>query len=145
MCQANPLRKWKHASTSGFLAVATLVSAVTTLINPFGIDLYKEALRHAQYPLNTLIAEWVPPNTEIQILIVGIAVITVLSIITSHNIKKWFWVVVIIFFAVLAFQARRNLPFFGLVASLMILETFQFHLPLKKPGKALEFAGRMFV
>src|SRR3989344_4798041 len=42
----------------------TLVSALAALINPYGLGIYQEALRHAQYPLGGLIAEWLPYSTE---------------------------------------------------------------------------------
>lgn len=110
---------------TSWLFPAAIFSALAALVNPNGIELYEEVLKHAQYPLNTLIAEWVAPNIETQILIVGITIVTLFSFITSHNTKRWFWLACILLFAALALQARRNLAFFGLVTALAILEVFQ--------------------
>lgn len=112
-----------------YLAVLTITSGLAALLNPFGVDIYKEALRHSQYPLKTLIAEWVPPSLEFKLLIIGIGVFALVAL-WAKGEKKVFWSLVLLFFSYLAFDARRHLPFFALVTVLALKDSFKEKLAL---------------
>lgn len=106
------------------LPIALGISFLATLINPYGLGVYQEAFRHIQFPLGGLIAEWVSPSTIIKIVLVSLTVILLPFIFERKNKKKIFWSIALILFALLAYQSKRNLPFFALTASLAFLETF---------------------
>jgi hypothetical protein len=96
----------------------------TSLLNPFGGRIYEEVYRHSWYPLNELIAEWVEPRGLSMLLVFLVIVLDGLVLLTSlaKNKKifleknKIFLFLSLLFFAYLAFRARRNLGFFGLVS-----------------------------
>lgn len=97
------------------------LSTIATLVNPFGLRIYSEIIRHSWYPLNQLIAEWVPPNNIGIILILIIcSIVAFLILSTKHRLKflkednHLFLVISWLIFTILAFKARRNLPFFAL-------------------------------
>lgn len=119
-------RNWQKFK---YLAVLAIASALAALLNPFGIDIYKEALRHSQYPLKTLIAEWVPPSLEFKLLIIGIGVFALVAL-WAKGEKKVFWSLVILFFSYLAFDARRHLPLFALATTLALKDSFKAKLAL---------------
>ena len=84
---------------------------LVTLINPFGIAVYKEILNHAFSPLNQMIAEWVePPFWQI-----GLIVFLTTTVLV-RNFKKQnlslYQILILLFFALLGLKAKRNLPFF---------------------------------
>ena len=110
--------KKKEALLSG---IVLSLSAFASLLNPFGIKLYLEAYRHSWYPLDKLIAEWVPPgNQSIFFILVTIAIIittTGYQIIKGKFVRKkhnLFLLTVWIIFTYLSFSARRHLPLFAI-------------------------------
>lgn len=118
-------RVWKPSYTSVLLVVSAPLSGVAALINPFGTDIYREALQHARYPLDNLIAEWVPPGPEVKILIAVATLIAMFLVINSTNRQKFFWVASVILFAILTFKARRFIPYFGLATMLGIIISYE--------------------
>lgn len=119
------------------LILALVASLVAALANPYGIGLYKEALHHARYPLQNLIAEWVSPNKIIQLLILFVAFIALLLLFTLKNKRRVFWSLNILMFLALALDARRHLPLFAVSASLAFLDIF--YQKLKKFEENREF------
>ncbi|OGY09588.1 MAG: hypothetical protein A3D24_05130 [Candidatus Blackburnbacteria bacterium RIFCSPHIGHO2_02_FULL_39_13] len=113
-------RKWRKAI---YLAIAGFFSALSALINPYGVGVYEDAIRYTQYPLWTLIAEWVPPNLDTKILLVVVALITVASTLRYSKRRVTFALCVILFF-ILAMQARRSIPFFVLASVLTLSDSY---------------------
>ena len=124
-------------------ALTLMISFLAGLINPFGIALYRETYRHSWYPLNKLIAEWVPPNNAGMLLIfITISIIATTLIYQTINGKliKIEKVIFLIFswilFTILSFTARRHLPLFAIssiylfnrISDLKISKTFELHL-----------------
>lgn len=139
MCKPIPHRGWKRSFTPVLLLVSAVLSAAAVLINPYGVGIYKEALRHAQYPLDKLIAEWVPPSHESKVLIVVTALLVAFLVINSTNKQKFFWISVSVLFAVLTFKARRFMPYFGLAAALAVVTSYE-HWLLKAEQKVQKYA-----
>ena len=87
------------------------ISFLTTLINPFGLNVYREIFNHVTSPLGQMIAEWVKPSPFHLFLITSFTIIGLII-----NIKKrpvnFFYLLLLIFFSLLSLSARRNLPFF---------------------------------
>jgi hypothetical protein len=105
-------------ATLNDLKLVAIISALTilaTILNPFGPAIYQEVARHAQVPLNTLIAEWVPPLPW-QILIIIFSTFFVVIRLWQKESKNIFGIILVSFFAFLAFEARRNLPLFSITA-----------------------------
>lgn len=124
-CKPIPPPRWKRSCTSVLFTVLAVSSATATLINPYGIDIYKEALRHVQYPLDKLIAEWVPPSFEIKVFIIAITLISVLLTVNSANRQKFFWITLSVLFALLTFKARRFMPYFGIASGIAIITSYK--------------------
>jgi len=96
-----------------FLAAIYLLSALLTLINPFGLAIYQEAWRHfAGVDLSRLIAEWVPPHPFIRWLILLGGLLEALLIRTLLPLP----------FLFLTLNARRHLPFYFLVFFFSLLQ-----------------------
>jgi len=94
-----------------FFGIIFIFSLSITCLNFFGVETYREIVNHAFSPLNQMIAEWVaPPLWEVFLIIV--LTIGSLIITTRQKNKSVFNILLILFFSILAFQARRNLPFF---------------------------------
>ncbi len=90
-----------------------VLSNLATLINPYGIRIYQEVLRHTKVPLETLIAEWVPPNPT-QMLIVAITTLTILTILIIVKSYDPVRLGILIMMAIFSLEARRNLPLFSI-------------------------------
>ena len=112
-----------------FGLIGLLVVGVS-LINPFGVGIYEEALRHSWYPLNQLIAEWLPPaNSGIALILITISVVAMTIVSLTYKNKKavlkknnfLFLIVSWLFFLGLAFKARRNLSLFGVASIFMVM------------------------
>lgn len=105
----------KKSSRKYFLVV-TLTSGlnlVASLVNPYGFQIYQEVFRHSRVALNTLIAEWVPPQAW-QIFL-AISVCVWLGNLSWRR-KDFFSIFLLAFSTYLAIFARRNLPIFSLAA-----------------------------
>lgn len=132
---------WQRRFREVFWILSTVILGIFAVgfTNPFGFRLFAEVYRHAWYPLNQLIAEWVPPDPIYTLLIflVVIAVgVQLLSLIAqqeqlSQNEKIIFLTLAWLLFTLLALQARRNLPFFALGSLLLLVKT----LPAKEIPK----------
>ena len=87
------------------------ISFLTTLINPFGLNVYREIFNHITSPLGSMIAEWVRPSFFHSFLIISFTIIGLII-----NLKKkpvnFFYLLLLIFFSLLSLSARRNIPFF---------------------------------
>ena len=93
-----------------FIAVFSNLAA---LINPYGVHIYQEVFQHTKVPLNTLIAEWVPPN-PVQIFIVTAAslmILTLMIVVKSYDPVR---LGILIITAIFSLEARRNLPLFSM-------------------------------
>ena len=93
--------------------IIVIFSNLATLINPYGLRIYQEVLQHTKVPLNTLIAEWVPPN-PVQVFIVtaaSLVILTLLIIVKSYDPVR---LVILIITAIFSLEARRNLPLFSI-------------------------------
>ncbi len=100
------------------VSLIIILSLFAGLINPFGWKIYLETFRHAWYPLNKLIAEWVAPNPQQIVLIIIIIAAATFSLIKKKkkvvSDKPTFLLFSWLFFTSLAFKARRHLPLFGI-------------------------------
>jgi len=112
-----------------FGLIGLLVMGVS-LINTFGVGIYAEAFRHSWYPLNKLIAEWLPPgNLGIALILATVSVVAmaVVGMIYKNKralFKKGDWLFLTVswlFFLGLAFKARRNLSLFGVASIFLVL------------------------
>jgi len=104
------------------------LSLLATLINPFGWKIYQEIYRHSWYPLDRLIAEWVPPGKFHVLTLLLINSLVIITLITKKKAIKQlnkekvpFLILSWVFFNFLAFKARRHLPFAGLASIQLIL------------------------
>lgn len=103
------------------LPLVILISFVATLINPFGIHVYKALFDHATSPLGTMIAEWVaPPWWHLTVMVIGTIFVTFLML-KNKKFSLFYWLL-LAFSLIISFQARRNLPFFYVLFFLVILD-----------------------
>ncbi|MEK7521840.1 MAG: hypothetical protein AAB599_03520 [Patescibacteria group bacterium] len=117
-----PPRRWNSTYTLGF---CTLLSTAATFINPYGLNIWQETLKHSQYPLHTLIAEWVKPSLVISVYGVVI-VVTLLAFIWVRKAKeKSFYTLILLLGLFLLFEAKRNTAIFSLFAILTALRIFK--------------------
>ncbi|MEK7177774.1 MAG: hypothetical protein AAB705_03035 [Patescibacteria group bacterium] len=100
------------------------ISFLTTLINPFGIDVYREIFNHSTSPLGTMIAEWVRPSPLHLVLITSLTIIG-LIIISKKKPVNFFYLLILVFFYLLSLNARRNLPFFYPIFFYVIKDLFK--------------------
>lgn len=99
-----------------------LVSALITLLNPFGFGIYQEVWKHFQSPLHTMIAEWAAPGLwQIFFIIINSLLIIYLALI--KKIKSDYRLVLLLLFAIFAVSARRNIPLYYIIAFWFISET----------------------
>jgi len=117
------------------LTIAITGSFLATLINPFGVKTYSEIFRHSWYPLNKLIAEWLPPNKADVFLILISASLVFLGLIIQKNFSSFlkkkrsiFLILSWLFFLFFALKAKRHLPLFGLASVHFLIHLF----PTKK-------------
>ena len=101
--------------------VIFFISIFATFINPFGINVYKEIFNHALSPLNTMIAEWVPPSIFHIIIIITLSIIG-LTQIAQKKPFSLYRTLLLIFFGILALKAVRNLPFFYASLTYILLD-----------------------
>ncbi len=100
------------------------ISFLTTLINPFGINVYREIFNHFTSPLGQMIAEWVKPSPFHLFLITSFTIIGLIIIIKQKSIN-FFYLLLLIFFSLLSLNARRNLPFFYPVFFYVMQDSFK--------------------
>ena len=98
------------------------ISFLTTLINPFGINVYREIFNHLTSPLSQMIAEWVIPSPFHLFSITFLTVIGLIIILKQKPVN-FFYLLLLIFFSCLSLSARRNLPFFYPVSFYVMLDS----------------------
>lgn len=116
------------------LRTALAVSAIfltmlfATSLNPFGWRIYEEVYRHWHTPLNTLIAEWVPPSFWQEMMIIASA--GVFAVYAAFKNRATFFELIILAMTVFfALHARRNLPFFYFYYLYLVLKNFHWDVP----------------
>jgi hypothetical protein len=100
------------------------ISFLATLINPFGLNVYREIFNHLTSPLGQMIAEWVRPSFFHLFLII-LFTITGLIVLIKQKSINFFYLLLLIFFSFLSLSASRNLPFFYPVFFYVIREQFK--------------------
>ncbi|MFH1706216.1 MAG: hypothetical protein ABH867_04910 [Patescibacteria group bacterium] len=111
-----------HRKIRLFSLTILSVSALITLVNPFGIRIYEEAWRHiGGVDLSKLIAEWVPPAIEIWLLVFGASVALFFWLLFKNQKQQKLLAFLLLPFSFLALSARRNLPYFFLTAFFLFL------------------------
>ena len=95
------------------LAFIFLLASVITLLNPFGFRIYQDAWRHFTIvKLETLIAEWVSPVPSTQRLILFSSLGVFLYLFLGNRLRHKFLAFLVLFFALAALKARRQVPFY---------------------------------
>lgn len=107
------------------------LAILATLINPFTFRIYEEILRHWNSPLNTLIAEWVPPAAGHVMPIFLLSGGFIFWSFFVSDIPHFFEAALIGLFSVFALRARRNLPLFYLTYLFLGLNVVQLKLKEK--------------
>ena len=102
-------------------AIIAFLSFLATLMNPYGINVYKEIIHHVTSPLNNMIAEWVPPDLFHIAFIIFLTIVGIIRIIKKKSIPIY-QVLLIVFFATLSLKARRNLPLFYVTFAYIFLD-----------------------
>src|SRR3989344_712119 len=67
-----------------------LFSFLATLINPYGINIYKDSLKHTYYPLYGLIADWVRPSMVQRLFVVFLTITLVFLLFKLKSYKKYY-------------------------------------------------------
>jgi len=102
-------------------SIIGIFSIITTLLNPFGYNVYLELFRHLTSPLNTMIAEWVaPPPFYILVILISLIMIPLLQVIKKRF--SIFEMLLLLFFGITALMARRNVPLFLTFAGIFFLQ-----------------------
>lgn len=104
-------KNWRN---SFIIASSILLSFMVTFINPYGIKIYAEVLRHAAVPLKLLIAEWVEPNLIYKLLMGLMLVFFYISFYLNGFKKHIYTAFLLTVFSYLAFDAKRNLAYVAL-------------------------------
>jgi len=115
-------------------ALLTITGIIATLINPFGYRIYLEIYHHMQIPMNTLIAEWVPPPQNYVLLILTISGLLIYKHLSKTKIKDFnvFLLGLLLLSTYLAISARRNLPIYYFSAAIFASYEFRkFKIPEK--------------
>lgn len=105
-----------------FVPIIFVFSLLATLINPFGVNVYREIVNHALSPLNAMIAEWVgPPLWQIALITLsGLLLVFYASRKKSLTLSSS---LLLLFFALLSLKARRNIPFYYTVFFFVLLNS----------------------
>ncbi len=131
----------KRSLLSFIFPLIFLASFAATLINPFGLHVYKAILDHATSPLGTMIAEWVaPPWWHLIAMVIGTIFVTFFML-KNKKFSLFYWSL-LVFSLIISFQARRNLPFFYVVFFIVILDNIPQRLNgISFPGQFLGTIG----
>ncbi|MEK7611345.1 MAG: hypothetical protein AAB486_03170 [Patescibacteria group bacterium] len=132
------LAKEKDFPTPRFKLVTLIVflSGFATLLNPFGVKVYLEIIRHAQAPLGATIAEWVAPPGWLKILVIILSSQLLFLLYFRRKISI-FNLFSLVIFTVLAFTGIRNLIFFAtlfFIYSGYVIPTFFSQISLRHSG-----------
>lgn len=105
-------QKWRMSLKTTLFLISSFLAS---LLNPFGFRIYQEILIHLKTPLNTLIAEWVPPSPPHSFFLASILLLlfssALFSLVSSKKTLPFFPFLSVFLFVFFAFLARRNLPF----------------------------------
>jgi hypothetical protein len=108
-----------------FLGLNFVVSLLASLINPYGLQIFEEDIRHIKVPMGTLIAEWVAPRFFYMIIVFILTGILLYELWRRKNKNRVSWSTNLLGISYLTIKAKRNLPFFGLIATGVIYEVFE--------------------
>ncbi|MBP9690893.1 hypothetical protein KBD81_02305 [Candidatus Woesebacteria bacterium] len=97
------------------LATTGIAMLVVSGLNPFGYQIYAEIRHHMTVQLNTMIAEWTAPAVLHIIIITTLLVVITFITVLKRKISI-FETLTLVFFAILAITARRNLPLFYFIS-----------------------------
>ncbi|OGG89723.1 hypothetical protein A3C68_01345 [Candidatus Kuenenbacteria bacterium RIFCSPHIGHO2_02_FULL_42_29] len=131
------LRKKVLLKTAGITSAVFGLAILATLLNPFNYHIYEEIYRHWQMPLNTLIAEWVPPSLWPAIIITVLTGFFVIYTVIKDKID-FFTTTVLVSATFFALKARRNLPLFYFYYLYLVLKNINFAID-KKYGRYLAY------
>ncbi|MBP6913191.1 MAG: hypothetical protein KBC00_01110 [Candidatus Levybacteria bacterium] len=122
-----------------YLLISFTCSVLLTFLNPFGIGVYFEALRHFHNPLLKYISEWNPvgfPSTFYALILLYIIILCAFVVTDYRKTKKVniYMIGISIFTAFLAFGARRyvailvtaTLPFVAIFFSNLKLDLYKY-------------------
>ena len=102
--------------------VFLILSVLSAMINPYGINVYFGVIKLTFNPLNTLVSEWVSPGFIVKIILIGLFILYSYFSIKSKNKNKFFWIIVLSAFLYLSFSAVRNLVLYFLIISLSFID-----------------------
>lgn len=110
-----------------------LAGVGVTLVNPFGIAVFRETWSHFHgVDLGKMIAEWVAPSGLVWWLSVAVGVLTIIYLLVSKKGKR-FWVGGGVFlFLLLALSAQRHVPFLWIWSGYWLFENGAVWLTLNK-------------
>jgi len=158
-----PEEKLQVVKEGKYLTLVFILSFLATLVNPFGINIYQESLRHFANPLQKFIIEWLPFDRfsllwwnlmfweAVVIISLGILlarknflknihyiVPVVLLLILSVHVRRYMWVLVLISIPVVKVLVASLKPKAGEVwgtISILILVFFYGYIILVKAPK----------
>ena len=104
--------------------ISLVFSTLASLINPYGIKIFLEDIRHMQVPMGTLIAEWVAPSFFYKLIIVISSLIILFQIWKIKSKKIYFWTFLVTGLSYITLLANRNLPFYAMVTLQAAYEVF---------------------
>ncbi|MBK9942268.1 MAG: hypothetical protein IPP13_11675 [Kouleothrix sp.] len=134
------LPQWRaqpwHAWPSTRLALATLLSALATLINPLGLGLWRYVLASFGDTTRTYMSEWQPPSLDLPasypfFVLVGLCAVALLAAWRSwYGPRDWTLIVLALLFGLLGFRSIRHTAVFGLVAVPLLTRPFRGGAPM---------------
>ena len=115
-------------------SLTCLISTGVTLLNPFGLTIYKEAFRHFGSPLLRTVYEWKPvdPTNLAGMLFIIFAAVILLYLLFAKKERDFYQILILVALLFLGFTKRRFVPLFVL-ASLPLLVQI-----IRKETKALK-------
>lgn len=126
------IKKWKHTAwetipvkTWIHWGMAIMASCLTPLLNPWGIRIYEETLKHSTNVNLSLIGEWMPITGGV-VETIGVVVVVLLVMAVAWKRKKIMDIPYLIGFAVitcLGWNAIRFITNFGIMATFYLAET----------------------
>jgi hypothetical protein len=137
--------RWPGARTT--LAVAA-VSVLATLLNPFGIDVWRYAIDLSTNPLVTrFVAEWQPPSIrEVDGAVFFLSLAAVLGVVATRPRRvPWVSLLGLGIFAFGALQASRGILWWSLAAPVLLVPALIPQGPEEKPGGEAEAEPRSVV
>ena len=110
-----------------------LAGAAVTILNPFGVEVFREAWSHFHgVKLGQMIAEWVAPSGLVWWLSVGCGVMTIVYLLVSKRGKRAWLGGGVFLFLMLALSAQRHVPFLWIWSGYWLFENGSIWLTLNK-------------